>query len=222
MSRSLFFHVLSLTLIAGLFSTLPASATAAQKQAPPRPKWVNIHLLSALIGPSKVHGSRWDGPGSASTTGVSLPRSTTLSASIIREVVNQAASGYAAPDVIGFVQEISADSDSNVQIALATRRHKVANSYTPRFKVDYLHWPIGPNTRFYIELWDSDLYQNDPIGSIELTYKDLQTALTANTAVWINVGEQSLDQLMAIKIAVTRASGSQRQKIHGLPWKKPK
>ena len=103
-------------------------------------------------------------------------------------------------------------------IALATKKKKSQDSYTPDFNTEYLSWPIYENTRFRIKLFDADLFRNDPIGTIEITSQDIVNAIKEKKPLWINVSQQSVKQLLYIQISASTVIGKPEPYLNGLKW----
>lgn len=193
------------------------------------PLRIDFEILSALIGPTKVNGASWDSPKGIDNASASLlsemlmPGSGVAASAVISTVSNVAAKGAAAPDVIGYIRQKSTTTRQLAKIAgtplaLAIRRQKTQDSYTPRFYASYQGWPIYEDARFQIQLWDADVSFDDQIATVELTYDDIQEALEAGKPTWINVADQSLRQLLYVQISVTESHERTPAKMNGYQW----
>lgn len=197
---------------------LAASLNASERNRE-KPTYYNIEVLSALIGPSKVNGRPWDPKSGANTSALAavvsemmLPGSSTTTASIISTVSTMAPTGAPAPDIYGYIVQNGPTTKSLVKVAgkvqaLLLRRNKSKNSYTPRFYGGYQGWPVFLSTRFRIQLWDADVLEDDHVAVVELNASHLKDAALKGEPLWINVSEQSMNQLLFVLISVTEITG---------------
>ena len=193
------------------------------------PLKVNFTVLSALIGPTKVNGKTWDPSAGFDTTSSSIitemvvPGAGVFASTVISAMSRVAAQGQAAPDVIGFIVQTGITTTNLKKIAfipmkLANTRNISRDSYTPRFQTGYSGWPIFKDTRFQIQLWDFDMIDPDPIGVIELTYENIIEAIEKGKPIWINVAEQSMNQLLFVQITASFSLKSTAPKMNGYKW----
>lgn len=187
---------------------------------------INLTFLGAVIGPTKENGAPWDGPARIDTRTLSTvqnlmaPGSGMASSAIINTVSQLARQGTAAPDVIGYVEQIGSTirdlaNTAGIPIALATKQNMTRDSYTPQFSVTYEGWPIFKDSRFQIHLWDADLFNNDAIGVVEITYNDIMQAIKNGKTTWIKVSDQSFNQVLFIQISADKALSNTQAKIDG-------
>ena len=195
------------------------------------PVKVDIEILSALIGPTKVNGSPWDakfGFGGVATGAAGIisdmvaPGSGVLASKVVSAVTSAAPKGSASPDVIGYVVQKGTTTRAlapyaGTPLALATRHQKTQDSYTPRFNTSYSSWPIFANTRFQIHLWDADINNDDSIAVVELNREMIIDALDEGP-VWVNVAEQSMNQLLYVQISVSKSHRYSSPKMNGVQW----
>lgn len=191
-------------------------------------KYINLTILGAVIAPTKIDKTTWDKGGvkidNASSNLISEMLTTGIPvSSIMNTIGNSAAKGTAAPDVIGYIQLVGTTlkNISNIAwtpIALATKKYSLSkNSYTPSFNAGYKNWPLFKENRFRIVLLDADLFDDDPIATIELTYDDVMNAIEAGKTTWINVSEQGMNQLLFIQISASESS-SKKSFIDGYKY----
>lgn len=187
---------------------------------------VNIEILSALIGPTKVNGTSWDTEAKIDRASVALisemvlPGSGFTASNVASAVSKVAISGSAAPDVVGYIYQKGTTTKQLVKyagnpIALSTFRNKSQDNYTPRFYAGYSGWPIFHDTRFQIQLWDADILNHDHIAVVELNYSNILEAIEKGEPTWINVAEQSMNQLLYILISVIESDKYTRPKMNG-------
>lgn len=192
-------------------------------------KKVEIQFLSALIGPSKVNGKSWDTTNAVSSSGMSvisemiLPGSGIPVKSVISAVNTIAAQGAAAPDIVGYVVQTGPTTRelapyAGIPLALATPRNKTQDSYTPRFYAGYSGWPIFEDTRFQLQMWDKDLVNNDQVAVIEIGKKEIEEAIKEGKPTWINVSDQSMNQVLFILISASESLSTNRPKMNGGRW----
>lgn len=200
-----------------------------QSQGGSQPTYLDIEILSALIGPLKVNDRPWDSKSSVNPSAVALvsemmlPGSGAAASSVISAVKSAAPHGTAAPDVIGYIVQRGPTIKALVSVAgtpmaLALKHQKTQDSYTPRFFANYQGWPVFEGTRFQIQLWDADLLENDQIAVVEINYKHLLDAAEKGKPTWINVADQSLNQLLYILVSVSHSLKSTRPKMNGIRW----
>jgi hypothetical protein len=178
---------------------------------------VNISILSAVIGPSKVGDQKWDtGFGSlkglAPLASLVVPFSGMITTSVVSGLIGKAPQGNSAPDVFGtaqFIGNIDMDPSSSLlkPLDLATFKTLTKNSYTPGLKGEYKSWPMYKDTRLRIELKDKDFAEHDLIGKVEITRSDVELAIKTGKPIYINVAEQSQNQLLFIQISASMATG---------------
>lgn len=187
----------------------------------------DITFLGAVIGPTKLNGKPWDASyDTKKSIGAGL--STLLSSAvphkkIIDTVLAGAPKGSGAPDIIGSIQQVGPsypglEEAAKAPIALADKKTITKNGYTPIFTTEYKAWPMYSNTRFRIRLWDKDMMQNDFIGTVEVTTEDIQKAITAGQAIYINVSNQSQNQILYIQISAIQSGAKNQPQIIGSLW----
>jgi len=224
--------ILTALLIATLVlssSTALCSGTADSKGD--SPIYVNFTILSAVIAPTKINGKSWDAGGTSSkgASGIGvisemlMAGSGVPATSVISALSEVAAKGKAAPDVVGYVQQTGPTTRNlakiaGIPMALSTRENRTKDSYIPRFSTGYSGWPVFPDTRFQIQLSDLDLMDHDHIGVVELNYEHILSVIEEGKPKWINVADQSMNQLLYILVTATKADEHTRPKMNGYEW----
>jgi hypothetical protein len=177
----------------------------AHQRAPAR---ANIQVLDVAIAENKADGTAWDdfspadkvlalaAPASgwhAST--VPLAAIAVASAEFVRHRLREAA----PPDPYGSASVIT---DESVRVlALPQRR----NTFEPGFGVRWDDVKLAPSTTMRLELRDADLWRDDLIGSVDLTYDDLVRAWRRGGACEIPVADRSR-QLRSVRLLVSSAA----------------
>mgnify|MGYP000579320415 CR=1 FL=1 len=199
-------------------------------QAEQKALFVDFSVLGAVVSPTKMNGATWDRGFSINKSIGSLisnmviPGAGFAVEAVLGSIGKDAAKGQAAPDVIGYIMQTGYSQGSfrraiNMPVGLANKKQKSQDSYTPDFSTSYLGWPIYENTRFRIKLYDADLFKDDPMGTVEITSRDIVQAIKANKPLWINVSQQSSNQILFVQISASRVVGKSRPDIKGVRWK---
>ena len=95
-------------------------------------------------------------------------------------------------------------------IWLADEADAIQDSYTPIWPYGwyYTNVPIDSDVRIGVTLIDSDLVNDDPIGTAEINSTDLKDALAAQDKFYVRVDSQTDGQLLLIGITVVQQAGS--------------
>jgi len=169
-----------------------------------------VIIRSAVIAPFKSSGEEWDwtfSKKSASQSmiaalGTAMASGDPFSA-FAALISGGVFSGLSKPDPYGTAIVYSNGGFSS-KLSLATTSTNQENTLTPI-------WPGGPGwtgvpfesaTRIAINLYDEDLVQHDPIGTCEITYKDILLAWNNKTVLQVNVSSQTYNQALFIGISV--------------------
>lgn len=196
------------------------------------PVYVNFEILGAVVGPTKVNGRAWDASFatgktlnsiSSTISNMYVPGSGIATSAIIDLIGKDAPKGKVAPDVIGYIVQTGLTTKKIGQRAftpmvLANRHNLSRDSYMPNFSTGYRGWPIYKNTRFRIQLWDKDFQNHDNIGTVEITYEDISSAIEHGKPKWISVADQSMNQLLFILITATKSNKNAKSFINGHKW----
>lgn len=172
---------------------------------------VDIDIIGAVIAPGKADRSKWDcNPTcgqvdedvwlefSGAVAGAGGPAG--VVAGVITALSGVAASSQAAPDVAGVVR-LEAGNGTASFLELP----RVGNSYQPTW--------FGPpgwddvwltdGTRLEFQLYDvDDLDANDSIGTASIFAEDLWRAVEQGGTTEVYVGDQTGNQLIAVRVAV--------------------
>jgi len=191
------------------------------------PKTVSVEVLSALIGPSKVDGSKWDGIGHVkpevqqqvqriaaqkvvALAGLAVGVAAapyTAAVSLMSGIGTSFLSKEDKPDPYGTV-EVAVDNEYQPAMKrdLYPRGGFEKDTFMPSFPDGaFQRIPLKKGTRFRVTLWDKDLTKSDFIGKAEITYDDLVAALNAGKIYQVMVADQTQNQLLFIGIAVRPA-----------------
>jgi hypothetical protein len=202
--------LLASLLAAGCGSGSPdsqADASMASPDASPAlPAKVTILITSATIAPFKADRTEWD---SASTVSGDLAKELisaldgtdpfdAVISYLGSTAVTTEVSGYDKPDPEGNAY-LWANGAWGDGIPLAA----IQDTFTPSWNDGWQHVSLTPSLRVEVVLDDQDLVNNDPIGSVQLSYSDLVSALQAGKIYQVNVATQGQNQLLFVGISVT-------------------
>jgi hypothetical protein len=81
----------------------------------------------------------------------------------------------------------------------------VQDTFQAQFQLEYRDQPLDESLRLAVTVVDSDLENNDDVGTAILTYDDVLAALAADGSIWIKVADQTNNQLALIQWSVTAA-----------------
>jgi hypothetical protein len=174
---------------------------------------VTVEIVDAVIAPGKHDGTDWDGLGSVDP---SVSQAITVAlvgpnplADVLSALTNPALAAVDKPDPYGSAQ-LTVYGMITDWVALATSDDAVPNTFTPIWPYDwhYQNIPIDTDVRIRIDLWDKDLIDDDPIGSVVVNSNDLKAALAAQKKLEVQVSDQS-DQLLFVGINVVEQLGPQ-------------
>ncbi|MBS2033074.1 MAG: hypothetical protein JST54_34695 [Deltaproteobacteria bacterium] len=204
----------------------PAKPSAAPDSAP-LPKFVRVEILSALVGPCKVDGTKWDGMGkcdagaqdkiakllpskmaalAAAASGLNpAGAATTILASVSTGVLAK----EDKPDPYGIVEvAVGDDWKSDLKFGLLSEKKPAKDNFAPEFPPHEVKVPLEKGTRFRVQMFDKDLTKSDDIGRAEIGYDDLVAALNAGKIWQVPVADQTQNQLLFIGIEVRPVADS--------------
>jgi hypothetical protein len=166
------------------------------------PAFVRVSIIGALIAPSKTDGRTWDGPGRVpiETTNkvVSALAAANPYAAVAGVVANLAMSTLDKPDPYGYAELLGPGLAGSVELPMS-----YIDTLTPSWQgADFIQVPLRSGARIRITLIDKDLSHDDPIGTVELSNRDLREALEAGNIVPVRVAEQSNSQILFINVSV--------------------
>lgn len=187
-------------------STLGAGTICCGHASEPRaalPSFVNVEVRQALLGPSKVGGSAWDGLGRLDSSGQTLVLQALGTSDPVTQLglvfANPALAALEKPDPAGFVRCMSGPIEVQ-RLALP----KVQDTFTPIWAGAIMRRvPLAPSTRLEVDLWDKDLAADDPMGTSTITHADLVAAIREGTLHHVRVSGQTNNQVLFVDISVT-------------------
>ena len=189
-----------------------AGATTPADSGPTLPSYVNIDILSALLGPSKSDGTSWDESPtvpSSITDGLALALEAPGTGPILNFMASAAVQALSKPDPIGGGQlDQGTGFDPTLNIELANETNNTEDTFEPT-------WPGPPGWRsvrlssalkLRMTIRDEDLVYNDDVGVATVTYADVVAAWIDGRTYWVRVDSQTNNQLLAVAIQVTTAA----------------
>ncbi len=181
------------------------SFSACECESYTLPETVTITFVDALIAPFDAHEEYWDSheqvdaamvSGLASALGAAAPYS-----AVLGFVASYASDAYALPDPYGYHQVW--DGDNWLSGELVDESCNFENTLHPMWPgPGWHHVPVEPNMRLRVNLFDEDLFNDDPIGTAEINYEDIVAALQAGEVYQVNVANQTQNQLLFVGISV--------------------
>ena len=165
---------------------------------------LNIDILGALLGPGKVDRSEWDGVGN-------VPDEIWLTVAILVEMPVQDVLDWLStstvqtlskPDPYGTVEiDLGGGWEQPVELAART------NTFQPLFDdASYVGLDAAAEMRLKVELWDEDVFLDDPVGAVIISRAQIDAARDAGGSYWVNVASQSNGQIVYVQIAVAEFS----------------
>jgi hypothetical protein len=162
-----------------------------------------VSILDAKIGPSKVDGTDWDGPGKVPPT-VTGGLLAALGApdpyqAVTNLLFSVSSNSLDRPEPFGVAELFTRSGPVQVLSLNADR-----DTLTPIWNGSptWSSVPLDPATRIRITLKDKDLVYDDPMGIAEFGYDDLVAALRAGRIYPVRVAEQTNRQILFIGISV--------------------
>jgi len=179
-------------------------------------RWVSVQVVDAIIAPSKADGTAWDGtvmiPDEVLTqVGDALAGGDPVGgvlAVLAGPTLNDAIDSLDKPDAFGTAQATVFGTIGEAYW-LAQEGDAIQDSYTPIWPYGwyYKNVPIDSDVRISVQLWDSDLIDDDPIGVAQINSSDFKAALAAQEKFYVRVDDQTDGQLLFIGISVTQQTG---------------
>lgn len=169
------------------------------------PSMVTLSLIDALISPTMDDGSPWDGMGTvdpnsvrAVTKALGLANPYAAAFAVVGSIANDLT---AKPDAFGTTELF--DQESNLW-SYRQDLLKVQDSYHPQWSaVEWSHVPVTAEMRIRIELSDSDISFDDPIGVIELNHDHVMAAARARTVYHVQTStDAAMDRILFVGISV--------------------
>jgi hypothetical protein len=187
------------------------AASPAPDTAPKPPTYVNIEILSVLLGPSKSDGTSWDASGtvpSSVTDGLAAVLRLPGTGEILNFMASAAVQALSKPDPIGTAQiDVSTGFDAKLDRELANDTNNTEDTFEPT-------WPGNPgwssvmfstDLKVRVKIKDADLVEDDDVGVATLVGSDIYQAWLDGRTYWVRVDEQTNRQLLAVAIQVTTA-----------------
>ena len=169
----------------------------------PDARRVTITLHSALIGPAKADGAAWDETGHVSPTeifgaaGFAEASVTVPEAALAAIATNYVLGESSKPDSFGFADVFVGQAHVRLDIP------KNNDNFAPTWNRSVHHVRWTRSTRVTLTLTDSDTVSDDPIGTVHITFRDLQSALADGKVHNVPVGDQSHNQILFVAVSVT-------------------
>jgi hypothetical protein len=180
--------------------------TPAPPTPPPPPPvgWVRVSIVSALIGPAKVDGTHWDGPGkqvdratmsklSSALVGVNAyAAAATIMADLAQTALDK-------PDPKGSAVLETAHGTQTLALTMSFR-----DTFTPQWAaVTFDRVDLASDPRIRLTVNDHDAFQDDAIATVEIGRSAMEAAVRAGHIYQVPVADQSLNQLLFVGISVS-------------------
>lgn len=215
MSRMGYFAIVGATLMTIGSSTQASLAYADGPTA-------RVTVEGVVLGPAKKDGKRWDGDGvlnpqeqqyvaaavghfAASYTGMeAVPVVGVAFSQAVASVTKNAMATDQRPDAQGTAELFIGGRLIGKKVKLG----EVVNTFTPQWpgKMEWTGVPVTEDIHIRIVLEDNDdgiiKRRPDPIGVVMVNGRDLARAAAAGKVFPVYVGDQSDDQIIAVKISV--------------------
>lgn len=179
-----------------------------------RKRTVTVIVEGAVIGPADQDGAAWDGPGLSpemiqtfSTLAIQelpvgrVPVVGDILAGFAGELATSIFASFEAPDPEGSVRIDWAGTDglpaSSRELPLPTNQE----SYTPRWAGLFTGIPIH-QAIVTVDLWDADLMDDDPIGTLQLGPEQLLQAEAAGGTYAFDATEASSGMITRLFVTV--------------------
>lgn len=209
---------------------------AARQAAEPQYVTYTVQFVAGIVAGGNAQGQEWDGFGTFDpaamalmisaaglAAGTPIPPNTSMGAAA-SSITSKFTQGFAAPDVVGFVEYGGTTSRAlapvaATRMALAYNRAHTPDSYTPRFNVSYENWPVYEDASFTITVWDMDDRNNDFIGTAVVRASDIESAAESGKVVTVPVADQTNNQLIGVQITARRVTtAGAAPRLNGVRW----
>jgi hypothetical protein len=182
------------TVISDTGAAVPADS------GPSLPPYVNIDIISALLGPSKSDGTSWDVsstvPASV-TDALAVALEAPGTGPILNFMATATVQALSKPDPIGTAQlDEGTGFDPTLNIELANEEDNTEDTFEPT-------WPGPPGWRSVklsadlkvrLTIEDEDLVYNDDVGVATVTYTEIVAAWVDGRTYWVRVDKQTNKQ----------------------------
>jgi len=179
--------------------TAPMAYTAPPP--PPAPRFAHVAFTGVLVGPGKIDGTQWDGPGGsvrredwqqiAIALGAADPY-----AAVIGVLAGPTIQALEKPDCAG-----TAMLTSSAGTGTSWELTKKQDSFTPQWRSTWDHVPLDGSARIHVELIDRDVAFDDPMGVFEVNATWIQAAFNAGKVLAVPVADQTNKQILFALIA---------------------
>jgi hypothetical protein len=176
---------------------------------PTVPGYVNIEIISALLGPSKSDGTPWDGTGTVPasvTDGLAIALRVPGMGDILNFMASSTIQSLSKPDPLGTAQ-LDVGSGFGNAITLANANNLTIDTFEPTWpgQPGWLSVKFSMALKVRLTLQDEDLLYNDDVGVATITGSDLYQAWLDGRTYWVRVEGQTQNQLLAVAVQVTTA-----------------
>jgi len=184
-----------------------AGSSGSSQSVPP---FLTIEIVSALVGPSKIDGTQWDGTGEVPSDlvlGLAAALGAGVFAPVFSFMVTEAAQVAGKPDPFGYT-EINAVGEWDFRQDLATIDTNTEDTFAPNWPmpVGWSNVPYSENIRIRLVLKDEDLVNDDDMGVAEINAADVAAAWAAKKIYQVRVAEQTANQILYVGISVTKSN----------------
>lgn len=189
-----------------------AGATAPADSGPALPSYVNIDILSTLLGPSKSDGTSWDSSGtvpSSITDGLAVALGVPGTGPILNFMASSGVQALSKPDPIGSAQlDVGTGFDPTLNLELANTTNNTEDTFEPTWpgSPGWISVKLSSGLKVRLTVQDEDLVYNDDVGVATVTYADIVAAWIDGRTYWVRVDSQTNNQLLAVAIQVTTAA----------------
>ncbi len=172
------------------------------------PSFVNVQIRQALIGPTKVGGAPWDGPGVLDQNSIDAIaglmthalEASNPSAAVISAFANPIIAALDKPDPQGVAKAVAPDG---MTVLASVELPKWQDSLTPMWSNAFLQRvPLNPNARIEITLIDKDINDDDAIGAATIQYNDLVAAFRGGNVYHVPIAGQTNRQALFVDVSV--------------------
>lgn len=179
---------------------------APTNTAPAPPSLVHVALTGAQIAPTKSGGCQWDGMTCNAGSGGKIASAVRLAMKSPNPYVavgfilaGPLSSAVEKPDATGYAELYS--GGQFIKKTLEKRQ----DSFTPNWNVRWMNVRLEPATRLSVRLRDADLNLDDDIGSFDLNYEHLTTALRNQQVLQVQVDTVTNGQVLFAGVEVLPA-----------------
>jgi hypothetical protein len=180
-----------------------SGAQSSEPSASDLPPAVRVEFRQALLGPMKVGGAPWDGPGAVQPETVNAVTlalgAVNPQAELLALFANPAIAALDKPEPYGEARVVIAGSPIVVVKIDGAERDTLTPIWTT---VALDRVPLQPDVRVEVTLYDRDLVNDDPMGAATITQQDLIAALQAGRIHHVRVAEQTNQQVLFLDISV--------------------